>query len=130
MTDDMSVFVCVWLCFALEMGLCFVLRFLLEPFLTYFHVVIVKCVIYSFSININNTNKSKLIIWILNLISSRKSHIDTSDWYFQHPIFSIHVFFLGSHSRKIPLYTIQIHLYEKPHAALRYKKHTKHLHRC
>ena len=27
--------VCVWVCFALEMGLCFVLRFLLEPFLIY-----------------------------------------------------------------------------------------------
>ena len=28
-------FVCVWVCFALEMGLCFVLRFLLELFLIY-----------------------------------------------------------------------------------------------
>ena len=27
--------VCVWVCFALEMGLCFVLRFLLEPFHIY-----------------------------------------------------------------------------------------------
>ena len=34
MTDEMSV-VCIWVCFALEMGLCFVLRFLLEPFLIY-----------------------------------------------------------------------------------------------
>ena len=31
----MNVFVCVWVCFAWEMGLCFVLRFLLEIFLTY-----------------------------------------------------------------------------------------------
>ena len=29
--------VCVWVCFALEMGLCFVLRFLLELFLIYCH---------------------------------------------------------------------------------------------
>ena len=37
MTDHVDVFVCVWVCFALEMGLCFVLRFLFEIFLIYLH---------------------------------------------------------------------------------------------
>ena len=35
MTDGTCVSVCEWMCFAWEVGVGFVLRFLLEPFLTY-----------------------------------------------------------------------------------------------
>ena len=43
----MCVSVCVWVCFAWEVGVCFVLRFLLDLFLTYLHCCTVWWLPYS-----------------------------------------------------------------------------------
>ena len=64
MIGDMCLSVCVWMCFAWEESVCFVLRFLHELFLTYWSIVEANCFICNF--NASTRFRAKYQFWDKN----------------------------------------------------------------